>query len=467
MNHLLNPITEDQQEALHRASMTLLEKNGIKFMHDTALTYFKEAGFKVEDKTVFITEDQVMAALKTVPKQFKWTARSEERSVTIGDGSFHAQPNAGAVYIHDAANGKRKATLEDFANIVKICQGLDSVTLNGSLPVDPSDIEGDDKHLYMVAETLKHTDKPWIFAAYNGKAAKQDLELARMAAGVQSLDSAHRCAVVVNPHSPLAFEPDGIEVMTEYASQNQILLIAPAIMAGLTGPIDLVGMAALQNAEILAGIVYTQLVRPGAPVVYATSSTVGDMRRASFCAGSPETMLINMPCLQLGREKYGLPVRTMCGLTEADQINVQAGYETMMSFMFGFMGGASIVVQCLGTMEALMTTSLEKLVIDAELVSRMKRFQQGPDFSALDDSVNTILEVGSKAGYVQHPDTSKKFRSLWSPEVSAWGNTREDLTPVTRATDIYTTILEQAQTPLIGEDMAAALDAKVQEFINA
>ncbi|MCG8632389.1 MAG: trimethylamine methyltransferase family protein [Desulfobacterales bacterium] len=466
MNHLINPISADQKEALHQASMTLLSKNGVVFMHDTAVAYFKQAGFKVDGQRVFITEDQVFAALETLPKTFEWTARDNQFNVTIGDGSAHVQPNAGAVYYHDHAKGKRKATIEDFSNIIKVCHHLDAVSLNGSLPVDPSDIPGEHKHLFQVRETLKHTDKPWIFGAYDQAAAAQDLEMAAMASGLSRLGQDHRVAVVVNPHSPLAFEPEGCEVIRTYSEANQILFMAPAIMAGMTGPIDLAGMSALQNAEILAGIVFTQLVRPGAPVVYATSSTVGDMRRASFCAGSPETMLINMPCLQLGREYYKIPVRTMCGLTEADQVNVQSGYETMMSFMFGFLGGASVMVQCLGTLEALMTTSMEKIVIDAELVARMQRFKQGPDFSCLDDSVKTMLEVGSTAGYIQHPDTFKKFRSLWSPDISVWGPSSDEDNVITRAGYRVAQILETADTPLVDDSLAGELDRYVDTHAN-
>lgn len=463
MHYTINPLSDREKEALHKAGMTLLEKNGVVFMSDAAVAYFKAAGFRHEGQRVFITEAQVFAALETVPKTFRWTARDDACSVTVGDGSAHVQPNAGAVYFHDHAGGRRKATLEDFSNIIKVCQGLDAVSLNGSIPVDPSDVPGAHKHLFQVRETLKHSDKPWIFGAYDRAAADQDLEMAAMGAGLSSLGEDHRVAVVVNPHSPLAFEPEGCDVITAYAGANQILFIAPAIMAGMTGPIDLAGMAALQNAEILAGMVFTQLVRPGAPVVYATSSTVGDMKRASFCAGSPETMLINMPCLQMGREFYKVPVRTMCGLTEADRINVQAGFETMMSFMLGFTGGANIMVQCLGTLEALMTTSMEKIVIDAELVARMQRFKQGPDFSVLDDSVNTMLEVGSTAGYIQHPDTFKKFRSLWSPDISVWGPSGDRDNIILRAQNRVADILEAARDPLCDPAVANDLDTYVNE----
>jgi trimethylamine--corrinoid protein Co-methyltransferase len=226
--------------------------------------------------------------------------------------------------------------------------------------------------------------------------------------------------VLVNPLSPLGYSREAIDTIFAYAERNQILLLAPCIMAGVSGPINLLGTSVLQNTEALAGIVLSQLVRPGAPVVYGTASNVGNMKDASFAAGSPEAMLINLPNIRLAKEYYHLPTRTMCGITHAKVVDCQAGYETMMSAMMGVLSGANIGVQCIGTLEALLTVSYEKIMIDQEILSRVLRIQSGIDVSKKVILDEDIRQVGPGGNYLLHPGTMAECRSLWFPTVSDW-----------------------------------------------
>jgi trimethylamine--corrinoid protein Co-methyltransferase len=152
-------------------------------------------------------------------------------------------------------------------------------------------------------------------------------------------------------------------------------------MAGFSSPISLIGTAILQNAEILAGITLTQLVNPGNPVVYSNGSTVGNMKSGNFISASPEMMLIHLAGLQMSLDYYHIPARSMCGMTDAKSIDCQAGFETMQNLLMGALGGAHMVFECLGVLDAIMTTSYEKLMVDLEIVSRVMRLQEGIDTS--------------------------------------------------------------------------------------
>ncbi|MBT4287868.1 MAG: trimethylamine--corrinoid methyltransferase, partial [Deltaproteobacteria bacterium] len=238
-----------------------------------------------------------------------------------------------------------------------------------------------------------------------------------------------------------------------------------------SGPISLLGTAVLQNVELLAGIVLAQMTRPGAPVVYATASTTGYMKTGAFAAGTPEAMLINTPNIQMGNDYYNLPTRTMCGITHSKELDVQAGYETMMSLMMGVLSGANIGVQCVGTLDGLMTLSYEKMIIDQEIISRALRIQRGIEVSSEDLAVEAIQQIGAGGTYLMHPTTVKECRNMWLPSISDWNSFEgweatgsEDI--IVRANRKYKEILEKAPASLLDPDIEATLKSYIDRETN-
>ncbi|MFZ5645888.1 MAG: trimethylamine methyltransferase family protein [Bacillota bacterium] len=463
----LEVINKEDYTRVHEASIKILEETGIVFHSDEALEIFKKHGAKVSDKTVYITGEMVEQALEKCPATFKWRARNDQRSVTVGEGLL-IQPNVGPVYIQDLDRGRRPALLHDYANVQKLCQASDVVHLVGTIPVDPSDVPPEEKYLIMMYEILKNTDKPVIGFCANERQVREQLDMVEIAMGKKGyLQDNHCVAVLVNSLSPLSYAPETLETMIEFARRNQPILLAPCIMAGVTGPISLLGTAVLQNTELLAGIVLMQLINPGTPVVYATASTAAYMKAATFGAGAPEAMLINTASLQMGRDFYRLPVRTMCGITNSKTVDCQAGYETMQSLMLGMLSGAHIAVQSLGVLDAIMTTSYEKFIIDEELISRVMRISRGVDTSDESLAVEVIQEVGHSGSYLMHDSTLEQYRSFWLPGVSDWESYDEwknagakDV--VARANKKYKEILENAPETLIDKE----LDKELKDYIN-
>jgi len=466
----LEVISSDRFEEIHQASIKVLSETGIQFHSDEALDMFKKNGAKVDGETVFITESMVADALATCPERFTWTARNPANTVTVGEG-FLVQPNVGPVFIQDMDKGRRKATIGDYADVIKICQEAEHIHLNGTIPVDPSDVPSNKKHLHMMQAILKNTDKPIIGFCFDKESVEQDIAMVDMAfGGGEYLDSHHCMGVLVNPLTPLGFASETVETIMAYAKRNQIILLAPCIMAGISGPISLFGTSLLQNIELLAGIVLTQMTRPGAPVVYATASTTGDMQSGSFSAGTPEAMLINAPDIQLANNYYKLPTRTMCGITHSKEIDCQAGYETMMSLMMGVLSGANIGVQCVGTLDALMTLSFEKMIIDQEIISRVLRIQKGVDLgpTAISEQVEIIQEIGSRGTYLMHPSTFKECRGMWKPSISDWqsydtwaSGGAEDI--VARANKKFKAVLANAPESFLEK----GLEADLARYVSA
>jgi len=467
-------ISNDDMAWIHEASLKILEQTGVIIHSNKALTICKKNGAKVDGKIVYFPRKIVRQALETAPKTFRWQARNDNYSVKVGDENekLLLQPNSGPVYIQDLDNGRRPATLEDFANIIRLCQASDIVSLVGAFPVDPSDVHPDKKHLYMMYEILKNTDKPVIAFETSGSKIRQILKMVELAYGQKELlQNTHRVGVAVCPLSPLAYEPASCETILEFAKQNQVIFFTAAIMAGFSGPISLIGTAIQQNSEILAGIILTQLVNPGNPVVYSNGSTVANMKNANFIAGSPEMMLIHIAGMQMGLDYYRLPTRAMCGMTDSKIIDCQAGYETMQSLMVGALGGAHLVFECLGVLDSLMTTSYEKVMIDLEILSRVMRIRQGLDTSDKEQALSVIQEIGHGGGYILHADTLAHCRDRWLPTLSNWETYEnweesgsEDV--AIRANRKYKKILANAPDTLIDPEVDKALLDYMQRALN-
>jgi trimethylamine--corrinoid protein Co-methyltransferase len=423
LRNTLKAISEEDMDWIHGASLKILEETGVVFHSAEALAICKKHGAKVDSQTVYFPKSMVNQALETSPETYRWRARNDLQSVTVGDKNekLLLQPNGGPVFIQDLDMGRRPATLNDFANIIKICQACDDVGLVGSFPVEPSDVGQEEKHLHMMYQTLKNTDKPVIAFETGGEKARQMIDMVEITMGRKDFLRDNYCiAVAATPTSPLAYEPTACETIIEFARRNQPIFITVAIMAGFSGPISLIGTTILQNAEVLAGITLTQLVNPGNPVVYSNGSTVGNMKSGNFISASPEMMLIQLAGLQLSLDYYHLPARAMCGMTDAKTIDCQAGYETMQNLMMGALGGAHLVFECLGVLDAIMTTSYEKLMIDLEIVSRVMRLRQGIDTTDKEQAVKVIQEIGHQGAYIAHANTLTHFHERWMPGLSEW-----------------------------------------------
>lgn len=462
-------ISEKDYQTIHDASIKILEETGVAFHSEEALEICRQHGVKVSGNTVYFSRKMVEDAVESCPKKIQWTARNADRSVTVGEG-FLIQPNLGPVYIQDLDKGRRTATLEDFGNIQKLCQHSDVVHLVGSIPVNPSDVPQNEKHLHMTYETLKNSDKPIIgYTGYRHE-AKKTLDMIEIALG-KKLESGHYAGVAINPLSPLGYAKDSLETIIEYTKRNQIVFLAPCIMAGVSGPITLLGTAVLQNVEILAGLTLMQLINPGVPVVYSVAANTAYMKTASFIGGNPEGLLMDIVNLQMGLDYYNIPTRILAGITDAKVVDCQAGYESMQNLMLGVLGGGHIVVQCLGVLDAIMTTSYEKFIIDEELVRRMIRIKQGIKFTEEDLAIDVIQEVGHAGSYLTHQSTFEKFRERWLPTISTsesymdWtADGSEDV--VIRANRKYKEILNSAPETLLDKEVEKELVSYMNKVIN-
>ncbi len=465
----IDPLSKDEINTIHDASIELLETCGITFKSEEAVAVFRDRGARVDGQRVYIPQKMAENAMMRCPSKFWFRARNPEYDLRIGQG-FAVQPNTGPTDIQCQDHGRRPAALLDYINLQKMYQASDVANIVGGLPVVPQDIDLQDMHLRLMYETVKNTDKPVISYCGDGQQAEQVLEMVDIAFGrTNILQSSHVVGVSVNPLSPMAYGPEAIETMMTYARHNQPVFILPCILAGISGPVNLVGTVVQQNAEIIAGTTLIQLVNPENPVVYSPSSTVGDLNKGQYITGSPEPFLINSANLQLANDLYKVPTRIMCGMTDSDEIDCQAGYETEQNLMMGMLTGANILSNCLGTLDALMVTSYEKFMIDEELFKRFHRITDGLEVTQEALSLDIIKDVTSgSSSFLTHESTFRYCRNYWRPSVSSRGRHKnvlkgigsEDLVGI--ANKKYKQLLQACPESMIDP----ALDAELQSFMQ-
>jgi trimethylamine--corrinoid protein Co-methyltransferase len=204
----------------------------------------------------------------------------------------------------------------------------------------------------------------------------------------------------------------------EYARVGQPQLISSLVIAGATGPTTLAGTLALQNAEILAGIVFTQLVREGTPVVFSGSSSNTEMRSGALSIGSPEMAVNAAATAQMGRF-YNLPVRGGGAISDAKVPDAQAAYESMMSLLMAQVSRVNFVLHSAGILESYSCMSYEKFVIDDEICGMVKRIKKAYEVNADTLALDVIKAVGPGGHFLDQDHTFEHFRSeFYQPMIS-------------------------------------------------
>jgi len=465
----LEPLTAQQVVALHDASMTILEEIGVDFLDGEALDLWAAAGARVDRSTshVHIDRGLLMSLLKTVPAQFTLRARNPARSLTIGGNHINFATVGGAPFYSDQESGRRPGTLADFRRMVQLAHICGPIHIVEGLLVEPQDLPVPVRHLDKALAQFTLSDKAMTAAAHGREVAADYIAMAAIVYGGQDAVEAQPVyATIVNANSPLRFDERMLGGLIGYARHGQATVITPFILAGAMSPVTLAAAIAQQNAEALAGIALTQLVRPGAPVVYGGFTTNIDMQSGSPAFGTPEGALALLCGGQLARH-YGLPFRGSGGLNNSKAVDAQASYETQMSLWPAVMGHANVILHAAGWLEAGLVCSLEKFVVDVEGLAIMQRALAGitiePDTLALD----AIAEVGSGGHHFGTAHTLARYRSaFYMPLVSDRQNYdkwREDGSrdAAQRAHTLARQLLDAYEPPPLDEAIAEELAAFV------
>ncbi len=457
-------------QAIHDTSIKLLTNVGVRFYLDEAIAILQSHGARVDGRTVFLSEKQVMNAVSTAPAQFTLHARNPGRSVTVGGGEPVFAPGYGAPFVADPDVGRRRATMQDYDNLARLAHALPNQDLVGYLMVGPQDVPAHLVHLKMLYANVTHSDKPFIGSIEGRSGARDTMEMASILFG-ETLRERAVTIGVISSFSPLGFSGDMAEALIEYARWRQPVLIATATMAGATGPITLAGMLAQQNAELLAGITLAQWVSPGTPVVYGSTSTNTAMKTCTLTIGSPELSLVTAATAQMARF-YGLPSRGGGALSDSHSPDARAGFESMHGLLTAINSGVDFVLHAAGILSSFLAFSYEKFVLDDEMCGMVRRYRRGIAVTPETLAYEVMAQVGPGGNYLLTPHTLKRCRTeFWQPALGdregaeAWmADGRQD--EAVRARKRWQALVAERQAPPLDETTARQLRAFVEERDN-
>ncbi len=460
-------LSPDQVEQIHEMSMKVMEKVGVAFPHEEALTVFREHGFRLDGETVFLEEQQVMDALATVPEQFTIHAPNPEKSVIVGDGSPVFAPGYGAPFLVDYETGKREPTMDDYEDLVRLADALPNQDMSGHLLVEPADVPSEAAHLLMLKAHMLRSDKPFIGSAEGAIGARNTMEMAGILFG-EEIGERPVTVALINSLSPLGYSDEMLKALMVYADHGQPVVIAALAMAGSTGPITLAGLLAMQNAELLAGVVLTQLINPGTPAIYGSTSTNIDMKTGALAIGSPELSLMISGHAQLARY-YGLPSRSGGSLADASFPDAQAGLESMFGLLTTVNSGIDFVLHAGGILSSYLAFSFEKLVLDDEICGMMRRYEKGIEIAPDTLAYDVIANVGSEGNYLMEMHTVERCRTeFWTPTVLDRGGVEEWMDAgreraVDRAHRHWQKLVAEHEDPTLDDTTVRQLESFVDE----
>jgi trimethylamine--corrinoid protein Co-methyltransferase len=461
-------LTEAQMTKIHDAAMNILSSVGVAFNEEESLDIFKKNGFKVDGKTVFFSENKVRGALESAPQRFTLAARNQANSVELGDDDFAFVPGYGAPFIITSDGQKRDATMEDYDNFCKLVQTSKYIDMNGFMMVEPSDIPSETAHLDMLLSSIVLCDKPFMGSPISKEGARDAIEMAGLVwGGKDKIKDTPVTVSLINSLSPLQFSEEMAGSLIELARYGQACVLASLAMAGASGPVELAGVLAMQNAEILAGLTLAQLVRPGVPIIYGSTSSPMDMRTGGLSIGAPELSMIVSCTAQMARF-YSLPSRSGGGLTDANFPDAQAGIESAMALITAARNGINFILHACGILGAYVAMSYEKFIIDEELCGMVKKLIEPIEISDETIDLPTIEEVGIGGNYLTQPKTFELCRTaFFLPELmtvqdyDSWqsaGGKRAD----ERASDLLNKRLANYEKP----DIDPAIESELSEYVT-
>jgi trimethylamine---corrinoid protein Co-methyltransferase len=465
-------VSDDEIEAIHTSSLKVLRDTGIDVLHDGARALYEANGCSVQGDRVRFDPEMVEAMVSTAPSQFRLHAPNPAHDVMIGGDHVVFSAVASAPNVADLAGGRRSGNRADFQNLLRLTQSLNSVQIHGGYPVEPADVHASVRHLHALFDILTLSDKAPHAYSLGATRNIDALEMIRIVRGVShdELEQQPSVTSVINTSSPLRLDDPMAEGIFQYSSRNQVIILTPFTLAGAMAPVTIAGALVQQNAEALAGISLTQLVRAGAPVMYGGFTSNVDMQSGSPAFGTPEFMKAALIGGQLAR-RYGLPYRSS-NVCAANAVDTQAGYESAFSLWGAIMGGANVVFHGAGWMEGGLHASYEKMVIDADLLAMMGRFLEPVTIDTASMAVDTIAEVGPAGHFFGVQHTQDRYRdAFYAPMVSDWRNYESwqeagSPTAVDHAQRIQRILLDVYEPPVLDPDRLAELTEFVDRRVS-
>jgi trimethylamine--corrinoid protein Co-methyltransferase len=405
-------VPEEAVELIHQESCNILEEVGCEFRDPEAIALWKSGGGDVTDTRVRIDRALLMELVGKIPSQFRLHARNPERSVDVGGNNTVFVPMYGAPYVRDLDNHRRYGSLADLNNFHRLAQMSPALHSASSIICEPMEIPVPKRHLHIVHSAIKHCDKPFMGIVTARERAEDVMAMAGIVFGEEFVKDNPVLVAITNCNSPLVWDVTMLDAMKVYARHNQPVILAPFALCGASTSASSVGAVAQVNAEALAGLAFTQLVRPGSPQLYGQFMVTVDMKSGAPMGGTPEAAQMMFLMGALAR-RYKLPWRTS-GFHVGSKLNdAQAGYEANMLMHAAILSGANYIWHVAGWLEAGLCCGYSKFVTDCEQLLGWYKYAGGLSFDDFKEAMAAVREVGPAGHFLGTQHTLEHFESAF------------------------------------------------------
>ena len=462
-------LDEESLSMIEYNADTVLEEIGIEFRdYPDALKTLKDAGADVDGERVRFPRGMCRSIIQaSAPSEYTQHARNPARSVIIGGKRTVLVPAYGSPFVRDLDKGRRYATLEDFENFVKLAYMSPALHHSGGTVCEPVDVPVNKRHYDMLYSHIKYSDKPFMGSVTADERAQDSVDMAKIVFGDEFVDQNTVMTSLINANSPMTFDGTMLGAATVYARNNQATVISPFILAGAMSPVTTVGTVTQILAEALAGIAYTQLVRPGAPVVFGTFASAVSMQSGAPTFGTPEPSLVLYAAASLSR-RLGVPFRSGGGLCASKIADAQAAYEAANTLSTAALAGVNFMLHTAGWLEGGLTMGYEKFIMDTDQAAMINVLLGGMDLSENGQGLDALREVGPGNHFLGSAHTQANFESAFYRSTIADNNSFEQweqdgsLDAADRANGIWKSMLAEYEAPALDP----AIDEALIDYIS-
>ncbi|MCL0072720.1 trimethylamine methyltransferase family protein [Dehalococcoidia bacterium] len=422
------PLTEESIHKIHHTAMRVIEEVGFEVNSESALKLFEGAGARVDrgKQLARLPRERVMELIETAPSEINLCGRDEKHDILLGGKRVYTGTGGTALYVYHPDTGQKQlATLNDLKRIARLVDGLDNIHLF-MLPTYPSELPVEEVDVNRFFAGLDNTTKHVMGGVYTLDGVKQVIRMAEIVSGSsESLRRRPLVSMIACSISPLKMDKEYGDLLVTIAGAG-IPLVCPAEpLCGATSPVTLAGNLVIQTVDSLMGVMLTQIINPGSPVIFGSVASSTDLRDLKYLAGSVEMGLLNAAGAQMAHF-YKLPFYATGGMTDSKVLDSQSGYESAISGLLCALAGANFIHDAAGLMEFALTVSYEKFVIDNEILGMVMRAVEGIKVNDETLAFDLIKQVGPGGNFVTAKHTRRLMRSEhYQPSLSD-RNSRQD-----------------------------------------
>ena len=411
---LYKPLSDADVKKISDSVFEILSKSGVAVYSPTALKAFKQAGADVDEdnKIVRLSKDIVEDAIDSNPSSVTLYSRDEEYDCILERNKVHYGTGGTAIYVLDPDTGERRNSLtEDVILNAKMVEALENIHLF-TINVFPNEIKNKDEiDTNRFFHALNNTRKHVMGGIYSMTGCKKVVEMAEMIAGSgEALRKKPFVSFITLIISPYKVDKDYGEITCYLAKENLPVVVPTEPICGTTSPITLAGNVLAHTAETIAGITLVQSVKKGAPGICGSVGSITNLRTMDHLGGPVERAMINAAVSQMAQH-FEIPLYSTGGTSDAKEVDIQAAYESAISSALVSMSGANYIHDIAGLMEADLTVSYEKLVMDDEILGMCQRVLRGIEVNDDTLAINTVLRKGPAKDYLGEDHTVKHMRT--------------------------------------------------------